>query len=173
VPALAQIYVCTTIDDPLATNGQAVVYGISSNGVLSGRYFDATGSYAFIDDNGTVTAVDDPSYPGRATGGGLSDSNTVAGFDSAYGGRQQIGFVSSDGNLTYLAYLADPLAEPNYTVAEGVDDSATAVGICDAASDAGENGFIATEESVPEPAPIAMLTAGIAGITVARRRCQN
>jgi hypothetical protein len=171
VPALAQIYVYTTIDDPLATNGQAVVYGISNNGVLSGTYFDATGSHAFIiDDNGTVTAVDDPSYAGRAMGGGLSDSNTVAGFDNADGGRQQVGFVSSGGNLTYLA---DPLVERNYTVAEGVNELATVVGIYDAASDVGENGFIATEESVPEPAPIAMLTAGIAGITVARRRCRN
>lgn len=156
----------TTVDIPGATGTE--IYGINNNGVLSGTYFDASGgTHAFIDDSGTITTVDDPSYPGLATGGGLNDANTVTGIDNADSGQQQIGFVSSGGNLTYLA---DPLAEPNYTVAEDVNNSGTVAGYYAAASDGGENGFIATEQNVPEPASIAMLAAGISGLMVVRRR---
>ena len=158
----------TTVDVPSATGTE--IYGINNNGVLSGTYFDANGSHAFIDDNGTITTVDDPSYPGVANGGGLNDSNTIAGIDNADNGNQQIGFVASGGLITYLA---DPSAEATYTAAEGINDSGTVVGFYAAASDGGENGFIATEENVPEPASIAMMLAGVAGLMVVRRRSRS
>lgn len=40
-PAWAGTYSFTTVDDPLATNGQTAIYGISNNGIVTGFFIGA------------------------------------------------------------------------------------------------------------------------------------
>jgi probable HAF family extracellular repeat protein len=78
------------------------VYGINSNNVVAGYYFDASGSHGFTLDGSTYSSFDRPgAASGTTAATGINDSGTVVGFYQTAAGANR-GFIKSGTTYTAL-----------------------------------------------------------------------
>jgi hypothetical protein len=157
--------VFTTVDVPMTSAGNTQVYGINDNGVISGTYYDNSGAHGFVDDGGIYTTVNDPLAAQNTYGQGLNNADALAGYYEV-AGVGNASFVEAGNSFTSIL---DPLAKSGTTTANGVDDTGTVAGSYDDANDV-SHGFIASMDSVPEPASLTLLGVGSTGVIVIRKR---
>ena len=161
--------VFTNINALLPTNNNSQAVGINNAGNIVGFYLPASGpigSVGFLDVGGTISSVD-PFGSTFTQALGINNRGEVVGFYTDAGGVQH-GYTDIGGVFASF----DPTGSVNTTI-NGVNDRGQLVGFY---TDAADNviGFVATPTAtVPEPSSLALLAAGVLGLTGAGWRTRR
>jgi hypothetical protein len=153
--------VFTNILLPANDNSQAV--GINNADNTVGFYMPTpTTSIGFLDIGGTISTID-PFGSTFTQALGISNTGEIVGFYIDAFGAQH-GYVDIGGVFTSF----DPVTSVSTTI-NGLNDLGQFVGFF---TDANDNviGFVATPTTAPEPATLALLGIGLAGIGFSRRK---
>ncbi len=159
----------TAINDPSGVSSTAT--DVNNSGIVSGFYTDAGGNtHGFLDIGGTYHSYDDPNGNGTNTSFfGLNNKGQIVGS-----------YVDGAGNTEGLLYnfmtntwqnINDPNASNTAafgvsgTILNGINDAGQVVGFY--SDGANVDGFVA---STPEPASIALISAGLLAVGLFRKR---
>lgn len=164
----------TTIDDPKATNDTGASGNLPGTGATSindagqivGTYNDTSGTHGFLRDVvGNFISLDDPNATLSTAPSGINAACQIVGnYRDASGDH---GFLrDAAGGFTTI----DPPNSTNNTFVSGINDAGQIVGFY--SDNSGIYGYLATPlaTAVPEPAPLAVLGAGLIGLCLMRRR---
>jgi hypothetical protein len=145
-------------------------YGINDAGTIVGYYTEDLGNTdlirGFIDTNGSFTFVDVPNATATVLTG-IDDAGDLVGY---YGvGSATYAFTDVGGVITTLNV---PNAAPNSTLAFGINDLGDVTGhTTDTTQSGGSLGFEAVPATaVSEPATASLVVAGLAALSLGRRR---
>lgn len=155
--------VFTNINALLPSNFNSQAVGINNAGTVVGFYMPtATTSIGFLDVGGTISALD-PFGSTFTQALGINNLGEIVGFWTDGGGVQH-GYVDIGG----FFYSFDAMGSVNTTI-NGVNDLGQIVGFY---MDANDNtiGFVGTPSSVPEPATLTLVGAGLLACAVISRR---
>jgi probable HAF family extracellular repeat protein len=169
----------TTIDYPGKGTAYTKAFGINDKGQVVGDYKDAGGViHGFRFKGGDPTDIknyDTVDVKGGTFGSadGINNAGQISGVYSDANGTH--GFVVNDDLKTYVGGipLDDPDAAkaPNAAIGPfGINTAATIVGAF-IDGKGGNNGFVATLSSTPEPSTLILFSIGVLGsCSLARRR---
>jgi len=128
------IRIFNTFDDPLASTGSTLAFGVNDTDQIVGYYQNGSGNHGFLLSGGIYTTLDDPSATLGTIAQGINSLGQIVGFyDNASGNH---GFLLSGGTYTTLN---DPSATHG-TVAFGVNAAGQIVGYY--TDNNGDHGFL-------------------------------
>jgi hypothetical protein len=158
------------IDAPNAVNNTTAA-AINNNDVIVGFYTDAKGAFhGFSDNMGTFKTIDVPGATGTSLLG-VNDNGMAVGFDTDAAGKTH-GIVCDINSGACQTGLDDPKGV-GATTFNGVNDRGGIVGFY--VNGEGQTiglvaAAVAEPAPVPEPGLLALLSVGLFGIGVIRRR---
>jgi hypothetical protein len=155
--------VFTSINALLPSNDNSQAVGINNAGNVVGFYMPtATTSVGFLDMGGTISTLD-PFGSAFTQALGINNLGEIVGFWTDGGGVQH-GYVDIGG----VFYSFDPAGSASTTI-NGVNDLGQIVGFYTDGSD-NTIGFVGSPASVPEPATLTLVGAGLLACAAISRR---